>query len=106
MIRRPGESRIESAAACEGRLRGEGADWTKLARSVKIRAFLYVYSQMKRVNQHQLSDDNRCSLEVDRLPAIIIQIIYLQHGLVHQTRDLGEGPFEVCEERWIVESPF
>jgi hypothetical protein len=61
---------------------------------------------MKCIHQGQFRDNNTRSLEVHCLPAIIFQIINPQHCRIHHFRELGEEPFEICEERRIIESPF
>lgn len=63
-------------------------------------------SQMQRIYQHKLRDNNSGSLKIYGLPTIILQIVHPQHSLVHLLRYLGEQPFEVCEERGVIESPF
>lgn len=61
---------------------------------------------MQGVNQDQLCDNDGCALKVDGLPAIIIEIIDLDHLRVDKPTDLGEEPFEVGKEGRVVESPF
>jgi hypothetical protein len=65
-----------------------------------------VFSQMKRIDQDQLRDNNTRSLEVHSLPAIIFQVVNPQHSGIHHLRELGEKPFEIREERRIIQSPF
>lgn len=61
---------------------------------------------MERVRQQQLRHDDRGPLEVDRLPAIVVEVVDAQHGAVDEARDLGEDPLEVGEEGRVVEGPF
>lgn len=61
---------------------------------------------MQRVDQEQLGNDNGPSLKINRLPAVILEVLNAQHGRINQPCDLGENPFEVGEEGRIVQSPF
>ena len=61
---------------------------------------------MQGVNQDQLCDNDGCALEVDGLPALIIEVVDLDHFWVDEPADLGEEPFEVGKEGRVVESPF
>ncbi len=62
--------------------------------------------QLQGVYEQQLGDDDTPSLKVDRLPAVILEVIDLEHGRVDEPGDLGEDPFEVGEEGRVVERPF
>ena len=56
--------------------------------------------------QHQVGCDNRRALKIHGLPALILQVVDLQHCGVHVVGGLGEEVFEVGKERWVVECPF
>jgi hypothetical protein len=64
------------------------------------------YSQMQRIDQNQLCDNNSCALEIYCLPTLVFQIIDPQHSWIHHSRKLRKKPFEGCEKRRIIESPF
>lgn len=61
---------------------------------------------MQGVNQDQLCENDGCALEVDGLPALIVEVVDLDHLWVDELGGLGEDPFEVGEEGRVVESPF
>ena len=61
---------------------------------------------MQGVDQDQLRDDNACSLEVDRVPAIMTQIGDFQHRRINELREVGQKPFEGCKKGWIIKGPF
>lgn len=61
---------------------------------------------LQRVDQEELSDDDSKPLEVYCLPAIVLDIVHLEHGWINQLRDLRHDPLEVGEEGWVVERPF
>jgi len=62
--------------------------------------------QIEGVNQHKLCRNHTYSLEVYRLPTIVLQIVDPQHRRLHHLRKLGEEPLEVREERGIIKRPF
>ena len=43
---------------------------------------------MQGVKEHQFSGNDRSSLEVDGLPAVVLQIAHDEHGLVRILSDL------------------
>ena len=61
---------------------------------------------MQGINQDQLCDNDGCALEVDGLPALIIEVVDLDHLWVDKPANLGEEPFEVGKKWRVVESPF
>ena len=61
---------------------------------------------MKSIYQDQLGDQDRCTLVVDGLPAVIAQIGDLEHGSIGIAGRLRQRPFEVGEEGRVVECPF
>jgi hypothetical protein len=75
MIKRPGERRIERAAALEGRWRVGGAVCTKLQIISILPKPRKEISQIQRVNQHKLRQNHCRPLEIHRLPTVIFQII-------------------------------
>ena len=61
---------------------------------------------MQCVDQDKLGYDNACALEVDGLPAVVAKVLHLEHERIDILGHLGEEPFEVCEEGWIIKRPF
>jgi hypothetical protein len=61
---------------------------------------------MKGVHQHQLANDHSGPLEIDGLPAVIVQGFDMEHYGVDIGSDLRQTPLEVREERGVVEGPF
>jgi hypothetical protein len=61
---------------------------------------------LQRVDQEQLGNNDGDSLKVYCLPAIVLEIVQLEHGRVNQLRDLRHDPLEVREEGRVVERPF
>lgn len=61
---------------------------------------------MECINQDQLSDNHGGSLEVDGLPAVIVQGLDIQQSWFDMGCDLGQEPLKVSEKRGIVKSPF
>ena len=61
---------------------------------------------MQRVEQDQFTDNDRGTLEVDRLPTVVTQVLDHEHQWVDILRDLGQSPLKVGEERRIVQGPF
>lgn len=57
-------------------------------------------------SQDQLSKDDRCPLEIDCLPRVVVEVLDNQHSGVCIICQLGKEPFESSEEWWIVQSPF
>lgn len=62
--------------------------------------------QMQSIYQYEFGDENCSPLEVDSLPAVIVQVLNLKHGSICILGGLRHGPLERGEERGIVESPF
>ena len=67
---------------------------------------LFVNIQVKSIDQDQLGQQDGCSLIVDRLPAVMVQIADLQHRSIGIASTLRQRPFKVGEEWRVVESPF
>lgn len=65
-----------------------------------------VDKHLQSIHQEQLGYNDRESLEVDRLPAIVVEVDYSHHGRVDQSREMGQKPLEVGEEGRVVEGPF
>lgn len=63
-------------------------------------------SQLQSVDQDQFCDDHSRPLKIDCLPAVMSQVIDLQHGRVGQLCGLGQNPFEVGEKRRVIKGPF
>lgn len=63
-------------------------------------------ARLQCIDQKQLSDEDSGPLEVDSLPSVMAKVVDIQHGRVHQLRNVGEGPFKVGKERRVVERPF
>ena len=61
---------------------------------------------LQSIYEGQLCHNDGESLEVHSLPAIVLQVVHTKHGRVGQVGDLGHDPFEICEERGVVEGPF
>lgn len=114
-MRRPGERRIEIAAAWAARLffvadsmNLGGVSWAPRRRGHLGRRGERTGrdTQLERVGQQQLRHYNRGSLEVDRLPAIVFEVVDPEHGAIDEARDLGQHPLEVGEEGRVVQRPF
>jgi len=56
--------------------------------------------------KHKLRDNDCASLEVDRLPAVVAQVLDLEHRRIGIPGELRECPFEVGEKGRIVQCPF
>ncbi len=56
--------------------------------------------------QQSLRQKYRASLETDCSPRVITQVLNVQHRGVCQRRRPRKEPFEISEERRIVERPF
>ena len=98
---------MEMAAACDCFFVDAGAVWTKLARCQNSeRDDCWCYIQIQSVRQYTFGGYHACSLEVDRLPAIVAHIVDLEHCRIHKAGHLRERPFEVGKERRVVQSPF
>jgi hypothetical protein len=61
---------------------------------------------MQGVNQNQLSGDHSCTLEIDSLPAVVLECFHIEQCRIGIRRDLGHKPLKVRKERRIVERPF
>lgn len=61
---------------------------------------------LQSIYEGQLCHNDGESLEVHSLPAIVLQVVHTKHGRVSQLGDLGHDPFEIGEERGVVEGPF
>lgn len=107
MMSRPGERRMDRAAAWLCFFDDAGDDLMNL-RSFSTAQHIecVLYSQMQSIYQYKLSDEHSCPLEVDCLPAVIVQVLNLQHLRVNQLCSLRHGPFEVRKERRVIERPF
>jgi hypothetical protein len=62
--------------------------------------------QMQRIDQDQFSDDDSSTLKINGLPTVISEVFHVEHGRFHVVCDLRHAPFEVGEERRVVQSPF
>jgi hypothetical protein len=62
--------------------------------------------QMECIYQDKFRDNNRRTLEIDRAPALIFQIVDPQHSWIYHLRKLRQDPFETREKRRIIKSPF
>jgi len=60
---------------------------------------------LQRIHKYKLGGNDSGSLEVHSSPVIIINVFDLCHIRVDVSRELGEEPLEVGEERWIVKRP-
>ena len=107
MISSPGERRTEMAAVCACFFDAAGEDWTKLEFISDFTAGSWkLYLQIQGIDEDELAQDDRCSLEINGLPAIVADILNPQHRHIGETSCLRQEPFEVGEERRIVEGPF
>lgn len=81
MMSRPGDNKIERAAACDCFFEIAGEDLMKLLQSVHSLnpVALTEYSQHQCIHQHKLSHNDSRSLEVDRLPAVVVEVSDLKH---------------------------
>ncbi|KAI6750097.1 hypothetical protein HG531_007362 [Fusarium graminearum] len=61
---------------------------------------------LKRPDENKLGNDDRSTLEVDGLPAIVVEVVDLHHEGIYETSNVGEYPFEVSEEGRVIQSPF
>lgn len=58
------------------------------------------------IDEDELGDDDGGALEVDGLPAVVVEVIQAHHERIDESGDVGEHPFEIGEEGRVVESPF
>ena len=65
-----------------------------------------LYLLVQSIQQDKLAHDNGGPLEVDCLPAGVVQVGDVQHQGVCELGQLREEPLKVGEERGVVESPF
>lgn len=114
MMRRPGERRMEIAAAWAARLlvvvesmnlRVSVSVPSRQAITVSRRMVGKEDAQLEGVGEQQLRDDDGGALEVDGLPAVVAEVVDAQHGAVDEAGDVGEDPLEVGEEGRVVEGP-
>jgi hypothetical protein len=61
---------------------------------------------MQSVDQDELSDDHCSTLEVNRLPAVVIQVLHVKQTTVDICCSLGQEPLEIRKEGRIVQRPF
>lgn len=61
---------------------------------------------MQCVDQDQFGDDDGSPLEVDGLPAVVVEILHIQQGRLDVCSSLRHEPFKVGEEWRVVQSPF
>jgi hypothetical protein len=61
---------------------------------------------MQCVDQDQLGNDDRSPLEVDCLPAVVVEVLHIQQGRLDVCGSLRHEPLKVGEEWGIVQSPF
>jgi len=62
--------------------------------------------QIQRVDQDELGEDDGGALEVDGAPAVIFEVVHLEHLGVDEARELRQEPLEVGEEGRVVQGPF
>jgi hypothetical protein len=75
MMRSPGDSRIESAAACACFLEPIGEDRTYLRGGQSMQGLAVLTNiQMKSIDQDQFGQEDRRSLVVDGLPTVMVQV--------------------------------
>lgn len=90
MIKRPGERRIESAAACDGRLKAAGADWTKLG-----------VVSMDHVNcsahTHRLSAYANTSSVIMTVARWKYTVCQLSYSKLYTLSIAGSTTFAICE---------
>lgn len=109
MMRRPGERRTEIAAAWAARLVTPCDDSMNLQLyiSIEIKQIkTCLNTQLQSIYKHQFGGDDGKPLEIYCLPAVVLQIVDPKHSWVNQLGYLRKNPFEICEERRIVKSPF
>lgn len=107
IIKRPGERSMERAAAWDGRLSAGGADFTKLQQtSVQFSKLSERLLQVQCIDKNKLSYYDSSPLEIHSLPALILQVVNPQHSWIYQLCELGQDPFEIGKEGWVVECPF
>lgn len=107
MMSRPGDRRIESAAACDVFLAVIGAPRTYLDCSVAVPSTQkHPNIQLKGIKENQFSQNYGSSLEINRLPAGVSKVFDLKHVGIEKSGSLRHTPFECCKERGIVECPF
>lgn len=108
MMSRPGESRIEIAAAWAARLEAPCDESTNLCDRQQVQQpnTQAKHIHLKRINQEDLSYYDGESLEVDRLPAVILEVVDAEHGWVDQLGNLRHDPFEIGKEGRVIERPF
>lgn len=91
MIRRPGDSKTEIAAAWDCFFMPIGVDLTYLllvSFGLERGRWLELVVQMESIGQYQLGQDDCRTLIVDCLPAVIVQVLDLQHSRICITSTL------------------
>lgn len=61
---------------------------------------------MKCIYKNKLQRNDRASLEINRLPGLIVEIVQFQHRRINKDGHLREQPLQHTEKRWVVECPF
>jgi hypothetical protein len=61
---------------------------------------------MKGIDQDQLSEYHGSSLEVDSLPAAVVESLYVEQSRLNVSCGLRHRPLKVGEEGWVVQGPF
>lgn len=61
--------------------------------------------RLESIHEDKLGDDHSSPLEVNRLPAVVVEVVDLDHEGVDEAGDVGEDIFEVGKEGRVVEGP-
>lgn len=61
---------------------------------------------MQSIYENQLSENDCCSLKIDCLPAVVVQILDVEKSGLKVGSNLRHGPLKVGKKWRIVESPF
>lgn len=61
---------------------------------------------LKRPDQNKFRDDNGGALKVNCLPALVVEVVDLDHEGIDEAGDVGHHPFEIGEEGGVIQGPF